>query len=75
MSGCAVSRGGARAVSGDGGVVRAQVDARHRRRGRPGRGPRMPLYLVRHAVPPALLQLWYVANYSKKLLEHKVFQI
>lgn len=53
----ALSRGGARAVTSDGGTVRAQVDARHRCRRRPGGSPGVSLHLLRDAVPPTVLQL------------------
>lgn len=44
-------------VSGDGGAVRAQINARHGRRRRAGGRAGLPLHLLRHAVSPAVLQL------------------
>lgn len=61
LPGGAVSRRGAGVITGIGSTVRAEIDACHGRRGRPGCCPRLPLHILRDAVPPAVLQLWYTA--------------
>lgn len=63
MAGSAVHGCGAADLSGDGGLLPAQVYQGHGGHGRAGGCSGLPLHLLRLAVPSAVLQLWWVSEW------------